>query len=99
MGVYVDDMSMPYRQQSYCHLFADRHEELMVMAARLALPPSALQAAGTAREHFVLSATMQKMALEHGARSISCKQMDRRVEAKWKAAQSSTGRAGNHGEG
>lgn len=79
MSVYVDDMRRPARPAGYrgrgtprwSHLFADSPAELRSFAIRLGLSPSWLQHAGTHREHYDVTDTVRKRALQLGAAPIT----------------------------
>lgn len=73
--IYVDDMRRPAsligRPARWSHLFADTHDELMEAAQKLGLRPEWLQHPGTYREHFDVTDTIRKMAIQMAAKPIS----------------------------
>ena len=77
--IWVDDMRRPARPAGYrgrgtprwSHLFAETPAELAEFARRLGLSPSWLQYAGTHREHFDVTDTVRRRALQAGAVPIS----------------------------
>lgn len=70
MTVYVDESIYTFRDQLYCHMIADTHEELVEMGHKIAMKPQWLQDAGTFREHFDLSPGMRQRAIRKGAQEI-----------------------------
>lgn len=68
--VYVDDMKAAFKNMIMCHLFADSDEELMDFAKRIGLKP-----AWKHNDHFDISQTKRKLAIEIGAKEISQKEM------------------------
>lgn len=85
MTVYVDDMRIAYGHMRMSHLLADSSAELAAFAAELGLKPDWLQQAGTAYEHYDVSDSKRRAALELGARPITLRQtgelMKRKAEA------------------
>ena len=75
MTVYVDDMlreaTLGRWPAKWSHLLADSPVELAEFAERLGLPASWLQAGGTHREHYDVTATVRSAALGLGAVPIS----------------------------
>ena len=68
--VYVDDMKAGFRNMIMCHLFADSDEELMDFAKRLGLKP-----AWKHNDHFDISQSKRKLAVEIGAKEITQREM------------------------
>lgn len=76
MTVYVDDMRRRARvansrPANWSHLFADSPDELLCFARRLGLDASWVQHAGTHREHFDVTDTVRRAALQLGAQHIT----------------------------
>lgn len=72
MTVYVDNMLRAAqvgrgRPAKWSHLVADTTDELEAFARQLGLRPSWVQHAGTAREHYDVTATVRAQALRLGA--------------------------------
>lgn len=81
--IYVDEIvdwgevarAKGLRWTKWCHLVADSHEELMEMAKRLNLKSEWIQKPGTPNEHFDLIPTKRTLAIKHGAKAISCREL------------------------
>jgi hypothetical protein len=84
MSVYVDRMSAPFRRMRMCHMLADTHEELIVMADRLGVDSKWIQKAGTPEEHFDICLSKRKLALAAGAIEISTRDMVALIQARRK---------------
>jgi hypothetical protein len=76
--VYVDDMRRKAKVEggppwgaNWSHLQADTHEELMAFADRLGLNPKWIQKPGTVIEHFDVTDTVRRRAIELGAVEIT----------------------------
>jgi hypothetical protein len=82
--VYVDDLSSSQMQghDRWCHMLADTHEELTVMAARLKLRPEWIQNKGSTTEHYDLTASVRKRAVNFGAREITSTEVAGILEGK-----------------
>lgn len=83
MTVYVDDM---YRRplgrlgrMKMSHMMADTTDELLEMADRIGLSRVHIQNAGTPSEHFDVSMSKRKLAIDAGAQEVSMKDMARKV--------------------
>jgi len=53
-----------------CHMLADTTEELLAMANRIGLQHKWIQKAGTPEEHFDVSLSRRKLAIQFGAIEI-----------------------------
>lgn len=71
MSVYVDDMRAEYRRMKMCHMVADTHDELLVMADRIGVARRWLQAPMTAREHFDICMSKRAKAVACGAIEVT----------------------------
>lgn len=71
MSVYVDDMRKKVKLNRFpaywSHLFADTSEELEFFARQLGLKPEWVQYPGTWKEHYDVTDTVRKKAIELGA--------------------------------
>ncbi|MEM1167530.1 MAG: DUF4031 domain-containing protein [Cyanobacteria bacterium P01_H01_bin.35] len=66
--IYVDDCKNKFHNMVMSHMTADSSEELMIFATTvLKLKPEWVQCRGTWKEHFDVSQTKRKMAIENGA--------------------------------
>lgn len=81
MSVYVDDMRavavMAGTRGMWCHLMADSSEELAAFARSLSLKPDWVQYPGTFREHYDLTESVRRRAIEHGAIPITLREAGR----------------------
>lgn len=86
MSVYVDDMHLhPMGQlgrMKMCHMIADTTEELLAMAERIGVDRRWIQKAGTAQEHFDVSLSKRRIAVEHGAIEVTMRQLAQTTIAK-----------------
>lgn len=87
MAVYIDDMNAKYGRMTMCHMIADSTEELLRMARLIGIDKKWIQKSGTTHEHFDVSVTKKKLALDQGAIPISTKKLgkillDRRAKQK-----------------
>lgn len=73
--VYVDDMRMPYGRMIMCHMIADTTEELLRMAYKIGVNRKWIQDKGTAKEHFDISLSKRKKAIELGAKEITWREL------------------------
>lgn len=75
MTVYVDNMRRQVKlgrwPARWSHLLADTSGELAEFARRLGLNPAWLQHGGTHREHYDVTETCRRKAIEAGAVPIS----------------------------
>jgi len=71
MPVYVDNARRPFGRLKMCHMIADTSDELLDMARAIGLRVKWLQYAGTHREHFDVSLSRRKRAIDRGAIEIS----------------------------
>jgi len=79
MTVYVDDMHLhPMGQlgrMKMCHMIADSTAELLAMADQIGLDRRWLQKPGTSQEHFDISMSKRRIAVERGAVEITMRQL------------------------
>ena len=74
MTVYVDDMKAPFHRMIMCHMIADSEEELHRMADQLGLRRRWYQG-----DHYDISLSKRRLALELGARPISTRALVMKV--------------------
>lgn len=75
MTVYVDNMEAPHKRMKMCHCWADSREELFAMMTKIGVhlkwfqrPPGIVKFGMAASwEHFDISMTKRKLAIEAGA--------------------------------
>lgn len=78
--VYVDDAYIPYGRMIMCHMIADYPEELAGMARRIGIPLRYVQFEGNYKEHFDISKAKRMLAVQYGAKEISCKELVLRIQ-------------------
>lgn len=71
MPVYVDSANHKFQNMIMCHLFADTTEELLACADAIGLQKKWVQNLGTFKEHFDVSQSMKKKAIEYGAKEVT----------------------------
>ncbi len=82
MTVYVDRIQKMFPKDPkarrlgnrWCHLFADSEIELMAFAIDIGLRKEWFQTSQTGIPHFDLTASLRKIAVDHGAKEISTKE-------------------------
>jgi hypothetical protein len=68
MSVYVDDMEAPFGRMKMCHMYADSHEELVVMADTIGVARKWIQYPGhPVKEHFDIALSKKMLAILNGA--------------------------------
>lgn len=80
MSVYVDDMSRrkigEFASMKMSHLAADTHSELLDMADKIGVASRWIQQEGDSRfEHFDVSMSKRRLAIQHGAIPITYRAM------------------------
>lgn len=75
MAVFVDDMRAPFRHMIMCHMVADTPTELRAMADVIGVDWRWVQDAGTYREHFDICLAKRALAVQHGAREITWREL------------------------
>lgn len=73
--VYVDNMKHPYRGMIMCHMVADTREELLEMADKIGVQRKWIQDYDTPREHFDICQAKRKLAVKHGAKEITMREL------------------------
>lgn len=61
------------------HMIADSKEELLTMAYKIGVQRKWIQAEDTAREHFDVAIVKRKLAIQHGAKEISMREMAKMI--------------------
>lgn len=86
MTVYVDDMHLHplgrYGRMKMCHMIADTTAELLAMADKIGVARKWLQYPGTDREHFDISMTKRKLAVQAGAVETTMRELALRRKAR-----------------
>lgn len=89
MTVYVDNMSDTKMgklgRMKMSHMIADTHEELMDIAAKIGLQSRWIQKAGTPQEHFDVSLSAKRKAVENGAVQITMRELAIKIRYKRKS--------------
>jgi hypothetical protein len=85
MAVYVDNMQAQLGHMKMCHMIADSHQELLLMADRIGIERRWIQFEGTAKEHFDISLSKRALAVAAGAVELSMKDLARIVRARRQA--------------
>jgi hypothetical protein len=67
LSVYVDDPIWTFGRMKMCHMTADSHEELVVMAGRIGVQGKWIQYPGTYKEHFDICKSKRALAVGFGA--------------------------------
>ena len=74
--IYVDDMKAPYGRMLLSHMMADTQAELFSAADALGIDRRHIQKRGTEYEHFDVSQSKRKIAVEQlGAKEVTGKWM------------------------
>lgn len=81
MTVYVDEAKIPFRGMLMCHMVADSNEELHAMAQRLGLRRQWFQR-GSVLEHYDVSLTKRRQAIELGAVPVDTMQFRALIRAR-----------------
>lgn len=84
MTVYVDDMKAQFGRMIMCHMVADTDKELLKMADKIGVKRRWHQDPGTHRSHFDISLSKRKLAVLHGAKEISWKELAQRIKDRQK---------------
>lgn len=93
MAVYVDDMyTIPlgnFGRMKMSHMIADSTEELLAMCRKIGVNEKWIQKAGTPNEHFDISISKRKLAIDAGAietgmRELAKKVLERRTKTQIK---------------
>jgi hypothetical protein len=74
MSVYIDDARIQYGRMKMCHMIADTLEELTGMASKIGVDLRWIQGEGII-QHYDLSLTKRKLAIEAGAIEVSTRQL------------------------
>lgn len=77
--VYVDDMyNSPvgkFGRMKMSHMVADTTEELLEMVDKIGVARKWIQYPGTAKEHFDICLSKRKLAVAHGAKEITWREL------------------------
>lgn len=75
MSVYVDDMEAAFGRMKMCHMVADTTAELLAMADKIGVDRKWIQKRGTYQEHFDIAKSKRALAIQHGAKSITQREL------------------------
>lgn len=79
MSVYVDDMRAHYGRMVMCHMVADTSAELDAMVDRIGVARRWKQHAGTWREHYDISLSKRRLAVQAGAIEVTSRELVTRI--------------------
>lgn len=82
MSVYVDDMKAGFGNMVMCHMVADTSAELLEMADRIGVKRKWIQREGTPNEHFDTCLSKRRLAVKHGAKQLTQRQLAYFVDSK-----------------
>lgn len=82
MAVYVDDMKAPFGRMKMCHMIADSTDELLAMADHIGIDRKWLQKAGQQDEHFDISMSKRRLAVQLGAVEVTRLDLGRILRAR-----------------
>lgn len=77
MAVYVDNASHRYGYMVMCHMVADSLEELHAMADKIGVRRQWFQRKRLDMPHYDICRTKRKLAIKHGAKEVSTKELVR----------------------
>ena len=79
MAVYVDDMYKSpigeFGGMKMSHMIADSTNELLALADCIGVARKWLQKPGTSREHFDVSMSKRRLAIQHGAIPVTMEEL------------------------
>jgi hypothetical protein len=75
VSVYVDSSRYPYGRMVMCHMFADTPAELDEMAMKIGIKFRWKQKIGTNREHYDICKAKRRLAIIHGAKEVTSKEL------------------------
>ena len=75
MAVYVDNMRAKFGRMIMCHMIADTDDELHAMADAIGVARRWHQAAGTYRSHYDIAVSKKALAIQHGAKEITMREL------------------------
>ena len=73
--VYVDDFNAPFGRMLMCHLVADTTGELLAMVDKIGVNRKWIQYPGTDKEHFDICLSKKKLAIKHGAKQVTAREL------------------------
>lgn len=79
MSVYVDDMQAGFGRMKMCHMIADSTAELLAMADEIGVARRWIQKAGTPHEHFDVCLAKRRLAVAHGAKEITQRELGQKI--------------------
>jgi len=82
MSVYVDDMNAKFGRMVMCHMVADSTEELNQMADAIGVARRWIQSPGTHREHYDVCLEKRALAVKHGAKELTWRELGKMVLAR-----------------
>ena len=82
MAVYVDDPVHRLGRMLMCHMVADTHQELILMAAHIGVDRRWIQDAGSPKEHFDVCKSKRALAVKAGALEVTSRRIVEIIRAK-----------------
>lgn len=82
MTVYVDESIHKFGRMTMCHMVADTQEELLEMATLIGVNHKWIQKRGTAHEHFDISKGKRALAITHGAKPVTRRELGEILRSK-----------------
>lgn len=82
MTVYVDDMEAKFGRMIMCHMMADSKEELLAMVDAIGVNRRWIQKEGTIYEHFDVSLSMKRRAIDRGAVQLTRRELYMKMREK-----------------
>lgn len=73
--VYVDNMAVGFGRMIMCHCIADNQQELFEMMDKIGVNRKWVQDYNTPREHFDISLSKKKLAIQFGAKEINMREL------------------------
>jgi len=78
--VYVDNFEASYGRMKMCHMIADTRTELLEMCDKIGVKRGWIQDFDDKREHFDISKSKKKLAIEYGAKEINMRELAKMTE-------------------
>ena len=73
--IYIDNANQKYGRMIMCHMIADSKKELLEMVNKIGVNRKWIQKEGTYQEHFDICQEKKRLAIQFGAKEITCKEL------------------------